>query len=532
MFPRPDLWKVPLCLKLTGLNLTCLKLTCLKLTGLKPGSLNRNSLHWRLGLGLTVGLTLFWGISALGAGWVLRHEIDETLDEGLQETASRLLPLVIIDILDHDGDAILPDPRLLDPGPRRRRDEQDEDEHEKSGDDLDDDPTGAWLIWLVRDRTGQIVLRSPGADLSVFGDSPRTGLRQRGDWRLYGQAAMGGDIILEVAESLEHRKEATLESASTLLWPLLVLLPASWLGIWLFMRHSLAPVRSFRKALETRDASDLSPLSGAALPTELSPVAEAVNRLLQRLRQALEAERAFTANSSHELRTPIAASLAQAQRLVAESAGDPALQERAKQVEAALQRLVRLSEKVMQLARAEGGGVLAEEKQDLSLFIPYILEDIRREKDGKAEIRLVLPPETALQQDHPALPPLMSRMDPDAFGVLLRNLLENARKHGVPASGGSDISPGSDPVPAPVIRLDLRQAGMIRILNDCPPLAPDLLARIRNPWQRGNSPAEGSGLGLAIADRISRSAGWRLELYSPVQGEEAGFEARLLPEPT
>ena len=65
------------------------------------------------------------------------------------------------------------------------------------------------------------------------------------------------------------------------------------------------------------------PVATEGLPDEIATVAASVNALIGRLRGALEAERSFTANSAHELRTPIAAALAQTQRLIAELPGRP-----------------------------------------------------------------------------------------------------------------------------------------------------------------------------------------------------------------
>ena len=113
------------------------------------------------------------------------------------------------------------------------------------------------------------------------------------------------------------------------------------------------------------------------LPSEIAPIADAVDRLIARLRQALEAERSFTGNSAHELRTPIAAALAQTQRLLAEMP-DNAIRERARTVELALRELSRLSEKLLQLAKAEGGGLLVETPQNLAEVLRFVFGGSQR----------------------------------------------------------------------------------------------------------------------------------------------------------
>ncbi len=136
--------------------------------------------------------------------------------------------------------------------------------------------------------------------------------------------------------------------------PLFLIIPLSLIGIVAIVRLSLRPVRRFSGALASRGVRDLSAVDDTRLPSEISPVVQAVNQLLERLRRALDAERSFTANAAHELRTPVAAALAQTQRLLAETT-DPQAGQRAAEIEIALKRLTRLSEKLMQLARAEGG---------------------------------------------------------------------------------------------------------------------------------------------------------------------------------
>ena len=99
-----------------------------------------------------------------------------------------------------------------------------------------------------------------------------------------------------------------------------------------------------------------------------------MNQLLERLRRALEAERSFAATSAHELRTPVAAALAQAQRLIIETT-DAAVRKRARDIEVALRRLSGLSEKLMQLARAEGGRLHGAEPVDTGTILRMIVDE-------------------------------------------------------------------------------------------------------------------------------------------------------------
>jgi len=259
-------------------------------------------------------------------------------------------------------------------------------------------------------------------------------------------------------------------------------------------------VRNLRGEIGARGSGDFSPVPVAGLPSEIGPIAEAVNHLLNRLRRALEAERSFTANAAHELRTPIAAALAQTQRLIAETK-DTAARERSKQIEAALQRLSRLAEKLMQLARAEGGRLRSAEASDIRPVVKLVVDEIIRTSDAAGRVDLALPDA-----------PILSDIDPDALAIAARNLIDNALRHGAP--GG-------------LVAVTLSLAGELTVSNDGSPVPPDVLERLSQPFERGQTIADGSGLGLAIARAIASGVGGKLVLSSPRPGREGGFEARL-----
>ena len=134
-------------------------------------------------------------------------------------------------------------------------------------------------------------------------------------YRLYSDAALQGTIRITVAEPLAHRASVAREIQMGLGLPLLIVLPVALAAIVLAVRSSLAPLRRFRARLAARGARDLSEVPADDLPTEIGPLAATLNSLLARLREAFEAERSFAANAAHELRTPLAGAIAQAQRL-------------------------------------------------------------------------------------------------------------------------------------------------------------------------------------------------------------------------
>ncbi|MBR9858002.1 MAG: two-component sensor histidine kinase [Gammaproteobacteria bacterium] len=436
-----------------------------------------SSLQRRLGLGLTLGVTLLWLVATLASGLVVRNELDEAFDSALEETAQRILPLAVTEIVNREEPLLPQQIAML-------------------------RPHTELLSYLVRDADGNVLLQSHDVDPSLFDARPRSGFRTLDNHRLYGESAVSDTMFIEVAEPLAHRRDATRDAVMALLMPLLLLIPISLLGIWLLVRFSLRSVLAYKGAIESRGVGDLSPVTVARLPAEIEPVAQAVNQLMERLRRALESERCFTANSAHELRTPLAAALAQVQRLRREAPDGP-LQQRVNQIESALHRLVRLSEKLMQLAKAEGGALVATEPHDVAPVLDHVVEECRRAFAGRT-LQLSVPEQT----------PVFTTLDVDAFAILVRNLLENALKY------GDEQQP---------VMVSLSPTGVLRVSNGGPVVPAVILTGLTARFARApgtySSAKAGSGLGLAIVDAIARGAGTSLTLHSPASNRQDGFEA-------
>jgi two-component system, OmpR family, sensor kinase len=196
----------------------------------------------------------------------------------------------------------------------------------------------------------------------------------------------------------------------------------------------------------------------------------------------------------------VAGAIAQAQRLQSETS-DPVAAKRAADIETTLKRLTRLSEKLIQLARAEGGRLRTGKPADLRPVLRLVVSDFERTSWG-SQIDFIPP-------DHQVI----SDIDPDAFGIVCRNLIENALKHGAPGSP---------------VRIRLSASGRLSIENDSPAIEPEILARLTRRFERGTGSADGSGLGLAIVRTIAERANCRFELVSPIAGQTRGMEAAVV----
>lgn len=437
-----------------------------------------SSLQARLALGIGLILTLLWIAAGTTTALILRHELSAVFDSALQETAQRLLPLAVVDIVAR---------------------EEDEGRGEAGHRLAAIREHSEYFTYVVRDAQGRVLLQSHAADPATFPAYDGPGFRRTRTHRLYNDDALQGSIRITVAEPLDRRAAVARELQIGFGLPLLLVIPIALLAVVLAVRANLGPLRRFRDGLAARHAHDLSPVPTSGLVSEMVPVADTVNALLARLNAAFEAERSFAANAAHELRTPLAGAIAQTQRLRAETA-DPAAKRRAEDIEATLKRLTRFAERLMQLARAEGGRPRLDRLSDLRIVARVVVEDMERAGDvGRISLEL---PGRAVRSD----------LDPDIFAIICRNLIDNALRHG---ATGTPVT------------VKLSEDGALAVANDGPVVPAATLERLARRFERGQAAADGSGLGLAIVAAIAERSGSRLVLASPRPGHASGFEARV-----
>ncbi|MDB5563087.1 MAG: hypothetical protein JWN11_2505 [Hyphomicrobiales bacterium] len=447
-------------------------------------SKDSGSITRRLVLTLTLGTTVLWLIAAIVSSGVLQHELRESFDRGLMETANRLLPLTVDGQQDKDG---LPGKAENLAGHDARHQAMEHDHR---------------LVYQLRRQGGDILMRSEDAPAQPFDKQLTPGFSDNGDFRIFTLVDPQSQLAIQVAEPLAIRKGGIFKSTLTLFLPLLLLIPLSIAGIWFAIRRGLKPLTALQEQIAARDSANLAPLAVDGLPRELKPIADALARLIERLRAAFDAERSFAANSAHELRTPIAGALAQTQRLIASAEDDTARAE-GRKIEATLKRLADLAEKLIQLARADAGIASSSEAIAVMPVLRLVVADCAARTRPPRDIRIEI---------EPGAEEMTAKINIDALAIVLRNLIDNAVAHGI-AEMPIDVIIAAD--------------RSIAVRNAAPVVPPEALERLRHRFERGPTAAAGSGLGLAIVETILSQTGISLELRSPVPGRADGFEAVL-----
>lgn len=347
------------------------------------------------------------------------------------------------------------------------------------------DEQGARLPWR-RDASGFV-------DMQVDGIA----------WRVYYQQAADGRWSVAAAQRHEERDELIWGLLSGQLVPWLLMLPALLLALAWASRRALEPVRRIAGDLEGRDADSLRPLPLAETPSELRPIVGSMNALFERIEAARQRERRFTADAAHELRTPLA--LLRAQWDVARNSSDPAERAHAEgRLEAGIARMDRLVSQMLALSRVEAAEGLPHRRPvDWTPIVGQVMSDTL----PLAERRRI---ELGCDWPEPPALPLPLDGDPALLEILLRNLVDNATRY---APEGGSVTVVFEP-------------DALRVENDGPPLAPELLQRLGERFRRPEGQAEsGSGLGVSIVQRIAVLHG--LEMRYGARADGTGVVARV-----
>lgn len=357
-------------------------------------------------------------------------------------------------------------------------------------------------------------------DGSYFGTPIRVGAYARELDRPLSQGSNSRRVLVQVAETLESRQDFTrrlvLESVAR---DLLLLLAALGL-VALAVVVALRPLQRLQSEVAARRSDDLTPVDASAVPADVRPLVEALNLHASRYRDAVEAQRRFVDDASHQLRTPLTTLATQVGFALREQDGDKrhqALLAIKRQVDDA----IRQTNQMLALARADAAAL-----RMAPLDLQALAEGITKNLWPLARSR-------AIDLGFETLPgppgPVVG--NEAQLAEALSNLLHNALVH-VPAGGHVTVQAGQEGTDA-----------LLRVLDDGPGIperdrerARERFFRIQRPQHPGTASdscadaaaAQGSGLGLAIASAIAERHGGSLLLADALPGAaRPGLSATL-----
>lgn len=325
-------------------------------------------------------------------------------------------------------------------------------------------------------------------------------------WRLF--TTVTRDRAIQVAQPLAVRSELAARAAVRGAVPMLVLAPLLALAVWWTVGVALQRLQRVAAEVKRRDADALDPVPETAVPGEVAPLLHAFNTLLERLRRASAAQRAFVADAAHELRSPLTALRLQLQLL--RRASDGAEQDAAlAALSGGIERTQHLVEQLLTLARSEPGAKSAPfASVDLSETTRLAVADVVPLAETK-RTELELDAEEGLRVDG----------DASALRILVRNLVDNAVRY-TPVGGHV------------LVKLRREGAGLVLTVDDSGPgIAPEERERVFDRFYRAAGREEGgSGLGLAIARGVAEQHGATIELSgSPLGGLSARVAFSVTP---
>jgi len=365
------------------------------------------------------------------------------------------------------------------------------------------------IVTQIWDRDGVLVYWSrPNAGLPVPATEGYTNVIQNGrEWRVYTHVA--GNHALQVAHAMDDRREIAAQTALRTLLPFAVMIPVLGILMWYAVGVGLRPLDTMSRAVGKRRPDAMAPLAEDRLPDELRPLAGSLNALLARLSDALAAQRRFTADAAHELRTPLAALKLQVE--LAARAADPASRTAAfAELNAGVDRATHLVEQLLTMARLEPGA-------PARAFGPVDLPALARDA---VVARAALAADKHQDLGLARAAAVAVRGDPATLAVLIANLLDNALRY-TPPGGRIDVA------------LDDEGGVAVLSVTDTGPGIPAAeRAQVFERFHRGSAAeampnSGGSGLGLSIVRRIADAHGATITLDDGPGGRGLAVRVRF-----
>jgi two-component system sensor histidine kinase TctE len=315
----------------------------------------------------------------------------------------------------------------------------------------------------------------------------------------------GSTIYVGIAETFRKRNQThfvilmslfLLEGALTFISIAIVLIAVN---------KGLHPLRELQQHLGQRNHDNLTPIEFKESTEELTPVFNSINGLLDNIRKGATAQQNFLANVAHQIRTPLTGLRLQLEWLHQRHAGESETTHSTELMMSSVERMVRQSNQLLALARAEP-----------SRFKPAYLEELSLHKLVEESVQHFIEQADKKQIDLGFdLQPARVRGDRFMLRDLIDNLVDNAVRYSPPQS---------------TVTVSCREQEALTLLtveDSGPGIAPEHRELIFDRFYRANDKIAGSGLGLAIVRDIARDHGGTISLASGANERGTVFTVRF-----
>lgn len=362
------------------------------------------------------------------------------------------------------------------------------------------------LEFQIWNKDGKLILHSPKAPkipLSNGKDGLSNLWLENNAWRVNTLFDPNNQLTYMVAERTDYRQTLENKLTKDSIFIMLITYPFLGLLIWVIIGKGLDTLKRVASEVSHRAPSYLKPVDLTAVPPEIVPLVKELNSLFNRLQDAFDREKRFTADAAHELRTPLAALNTFTQ--IAIRAETPEERKDALlKILAGVNRSTHVVQQLLTLNRMTPEALktkathfnLAREAADIAAELAP--EAIAK----KIELELICEVDEPLMTGHPT-----------AIGILLRNLIDNAIRY----------SPEKSTVTIKIERHDDRL--VLRVIDNGPGIPDELKERVFERFFRilGNK-ATGSGLGLGIVLQIAKIHHADIKLEKPESGQGLDFQ--------
>ena len=317
------------------------------------------------------------------------------------------------------------------------------------------------------------------------------------DARMRILEAVSKDVSLRLATNMHSVEETRADLLESFLVAAPLVLFLVGLGAWWIARRALAPVNEITAAAQRITAQRLDrrlPMPGTQ-GDEIEHLTVVLNQMIDRLEGSFLQATRFTADASHELKTPLTVIRGELEEAIRTGDHPPAQEKMLLNLFEETTRLVTITEDLLLLSRADAGKLQLDTSAiDLSQFLDEMIEDVEILAERRTiKIRSEIPRGIFVQADDHFLP------------QLLLNLFDNAIKYN--HAGGElrvRIIPG-------------RTAHQIAIANTGPGLTPPQAAHVFDRFYRGDAARDrsvgGHGLGLSICREIARALDGEISVH-------------------